>query len=1203
MKTWGTSGRGALLAVLLLVLSGAVIPLGARAQANVVSGTVTDCASLDPVGAQVFLVDVHAPASERNTQAAAGSGYFTFPNVQPSYYMLRVKPDSSTHFQTETAPFRVDGITDVPPKRLCVDKMPDKTRNLEVTVVDGATNSANETVTFQEFTRTDENVTNRGINGYDFIADNVSLVTRPLGWASETLTYADSTTPIGGVTLVRGTGPAADYDYTEVDAYNGVIHISNVTVQIKLENTLFGRSSRGYLEITYENVSKSSNLAHGQISNATFWNDGNPITPYWSTVQLNNETGSLLLDRSDWRYGSSGNVLTVSYSWSGAISGAGVTVRFAPRDQAVSSVVNTNPSGKAFFSVWDNAQFEVKVEFAGYLTALVLVNVSGSNVNLQVPLIRGYKVRSYAWEGARAVTTADGLTGALINTDWTVNKGIQVLKPVVVDNLLTFNAYNGTWKLIVDANGRKAVTQNVVVNGANVFPPDIFFEKSLEEPIRTEINFLANSDWNNITVWRNLTLLPDSVFPGLDFAEVRNIHWQLDLNFGNRDGNLNGSELAAFQARLQEMGPFYVVSDNLLTVNGKAYNSTSYTVAALGDAGPNGNITITTRADYTLKQLATAPIAANKARYFVNVTTIADKNVSVYQNYSYRVQMPKGYEMTSKTTTGNVVTRDFVQVEVDPGIDAVVPNPRANLIVDQSLLGVARAEVEGPVGKVFVKNTNQDSYLAWVANNTAVVFSANKTSDRLNQAVNAKDANFTWSFNVSGGPAYRYGIWTTFDFGAPGTNYSVNLTVTQVNPDNRTYRVINVSVDNINPVAVISTNRTSVDNQPSLTVKEDLVTRFNGGNSTDSLWGTLSGELAEWNWDFDSDGTRDQTGKLVNQNYSKPGTFNATLWVVDRVGHRSANQTMNVTVLDTTPPVPHLAILEDITWREPAQLSEDINYWFNVSRTTDNSLNATADNVNLTYTFVWGDATNNTPPLTGLAALNVSHTYATYGDWKLSINVTDAAGNRGWLNRTLVVQADTTAHPDLAIIAGTLKISPPSPEEGQLTTFRVNVTNGKDKIVAQDLKIQFALIVKGRDSNGTATSVRWLKADGTAATSIAPGENVTVEFKYAFATLGNKTIKITIWDGQEPPKWIDDSNKITTSLVVREGGWKIWAWVGAFFFIIVGIPMIIWVVRKVRAGELHLPRRRPKEGEDEDEEDEEEDEGEEKEGKGGKKRL
>jgi hypothetical protein len=49
--------------------------------------------------------------------------------------------------------------------------------------------------------------------------------------------------------------------------------------------------------------------------------------------------------------------------------------------------------------------------------------------------------------------------------------------------------------------------------------------------------------------------------------------------------------------------------------------------------------------------------------------------------------------------------------------------------------------------------------------------------------------------------------------------------------------------------------------------------------------------------------------------------------------------------------------------------------------------------------------------------------------------------------------------------------------------------------------------------------------------------------------------------------------------------------------------MIIWVVRKVRAGELHLPRRRPKEGEDEDEEDEEEDEDEEKEEKGGKKRL
>ena len=1210
MKPWGLSGRGALLAVLLLVLSGAVIPLGARAQANVVSGTVTDCASLDPVGAQVYLVDVHAPSSERNTQAPAGSGYFTFANVQPSYYKLRVQPDGSTHFRTETAPFRVDGITDVPPKRVCVDEMPEKTRNLQVTVVDGATNSANETVTFQQFDRVDENVTARGISGYDYTVDNVSLVTRPLGWASEILTYSDNTTPIGGISLVRGNGPGADYDYTELDAYNGVIHISNATVQIKLENTLFGRSSRGYLEITYKNVSKSSQLAHGQISNPTFLKDMVPILPYTSTVQLNNETGSLLLDRSDWRYGSSGNVLTASYSWSSPIGGATVTVRFAPRDQAISDTVNTPSSppnaGKAFFSVWDNAEFEVKVEATGYLTALVTVNVSGSNVNLQVPLIRGYKVRAYNWEGARAVTAAEGLTGALINTDWTVNKEIQVLKPVVVDNLLTFNAYNGTWKLIADANGRKAVTRDVVVNGSNVFiTPDIFFQKSLEEPIRTEINFKANTDWNNITVWRNLTLLPDSVFPGLDFPEVRDIHWQLDLNFGNRNGSLLLGELDLFRQHLQDNGPFSVVTDNLITVNGRAYNSTTYVVSAPVDAGPTGNITVKTRTDYTLKQISTGAIPANKPRYFVNVTTISDKNVSVYQNHSYRVLVPKGYEMTSKTTTGNVVTREFVAITVDPGIDAVVQNPKANLVVDQSLTGVARAEVEGPAGKVFVKEAEQDKYLAWVANNTAIAFSANKTSDRQNQAVNAKDANFTWTFNTSAGAflANRYGISTTYDFGSAGGNFTVNLSVRQVNPDNKTYRQINVTVDNLNPIAKILTNRTTGENPPDpLTVKEDLVTRFDGGNSTDLLWGALKGEIAEWNWDFDSDGTADRTGRLVTFNYSTPGTFTANLTVIDRVGHKSVNQTLEVTVEDTTPPVPNVVIVdENNSWREVTQLTENKGYWFNVSRTTDNSLNRTADNVNLTYTYTWGDATNKTPPLTGDDALNVSKTYTTYGEFKLSINVTDRAGNVGWLNRTLVVQANTTAHPDLSIIAGSLTFTPTSPEEGQLATFTLKVANGNDRATAESLRLQLILLVSGKDTNVSVTDLRWLNPDGTPATQIEPGKNVTVEFKWSWGNLGNHTIRIEVWDDDEPKNAITNANKLTTSLLIREAGWKPWAWVGAFLFIIVGLPAIWYLIRKFRAGELHLPRRRRKEGEEEEEEESEEDEDEEEEG--GKKRL
>jgi PKD repeat protein len=416
-----------------------------------------------------------------------------------------------------------------------------------------------------------------------------------------------------------------------------------------------------------------------------------------------------------------------------------------------------------------------------------------------------------------------------------------------------------------------------------------------------------------------------------------------------------------------------------------------------------------------------------------------------------------------------------------------------------------------------------------------------------------------------------------------------------------------VTVDNLVPTARNLTNRTT-GYQLNLTVKEDLVTRFDGGNSTDLLLGVWKGEIAEWNWDFDSDGTADRTGRLVTFNYSTPGTFTANLTVIDRVGHKSANQTLAVTVEDTTPPVPNVVIVdENNSWREVTQLTENKGYWFNVSRTTDNSLNSTADNVNLTYTFNWGDVgpSNKTGPFlpsaTGLLYINVTKTYATHGEFKLSINVTDRAGNVGWLNRTLVVQANTTAHPDLSILAGSLSITPASPEENQLATFTFKVANGADRATATSLRFQLILLVGGRDTNVTVTELRWLNADGTPATEIAAGKNVTVEFKWSYGNLGNHTIRIEVWDDDEPKNAITNANKLTTNLLIREAGWKPWAWVGAFLFIIIGLPAIWYLIRKFRAGELHLPRRRREEGEEEEEEEAEEDEDEEEEG--GKKRL
>lgn len=1194
MKPWGLSKGGAIVALLLLISGAIVLPLGAQAQGETLWGVVwTDCGLPTErlVSADVTLSDAHAQIPDRGDDASSGSYEF---QPDPGNYILKVKPKVFSYFTNETPPFRFEGTNPVR-KDLCLDAMPAKTLWLNLTILDATTEAGDEIVTFAESSHSSgENLTSTYNKTLPYA---VRIANRPLVDQSESLNliWFNNTgfTPVAGRALLRGT----HYNYSVSQAFDGYIEILNPQMRLELENSVFGppRQPLGWLRIdAYRSASTTSNLQHGQVSNETFRRSGALMDPYNATLTLDRETGRTTVF-GNWSFGT--DVLRAQYDWSRAIAGAKVQVRDQLHGQAIFADLTANGAGKTFSKVWA-AAFDVKVDATGY-RPVVRATIVSTHTDVTIYLTKALEIVVLATD-ARGARVKDGLVAIGINTNVSLDPDVRISRATgdPDSNVVHVPAYNGVWDVIVDAKGFAAKRDaGVLVAGFNRTIV-VSLNRSFEERADTTV-IIDDLNWSKITVSRTVALLSDSEWPGIGFTGLRDIAYQLSMRFGDKDGSFESDEDMNFTAYLQSAGTFYTTTPRLIAVNGNWYRSDN-TPPAVNVTASGANVTVWTSAQYTLdSQFKTLP--QNRPRYFVNVTTVADQNVTHYQNQTLWVKVPRGYELTSKTVTGRVDTRGFVTVEVDPGIDAVVPNPKANLIIDQSLTGVARAEVEGPAGKVFVNESNQDKYHAWVANSTAIVFSANKTSDRQNQAVNSKDANFTWTFNVSGGPflANRYGIWTTYDFGSVGGNFTVDLLVRQVNPDNRTSRRINVTVDNVNPVAVIQTNRTGTNNNPfSLPVKEDLSTRFTAEKSTDRLFGILSGEIAEWNWDFNSDGTRDDTGKVVNHNYSTPGTFTLTLWVVDRVGHKSANQTLAVTVSDTTPPEVRLTILENNTWREVQQLTEDVVYWFNVSRTSDNSLNATQDNVNLTYVYDWGDAS---AKANGTGLLNVTKTYASHGDFKLSINVTDRSFNHGFLNRTLVVQANTTAHPDLTIIAGTLKITPASPQEGELTTFRFNITNGKDKTVALDLKFQFALIVKGADSNGTVTDLRWLNPNGTATTRVEPGKNVTVEFKYAFPTIGNQTFKITIWDNDEPKQWKDNRNEITTNILVREAGWRIWAWVGAFLFIIVGIPIIYYLVRKFRAGELHLPKLRRKKGEEEEEEEEEDED--EEEGGGGKKRL
>ena len=161
MKNLGLGRRGALLAVLLLLVSGSLLPLSAQAAGKKLWGQVTDCATTDPVAALVSLVDVHAQAPVANRSTDALSGVFIY-QPDPGYYKVRITPNSYTHYTRDAGPYRFDGTQhfQVPTAELCVDAMPKKDRFLNVTAVDGSANTVTgEAVSFQEYGRGPENVT------------------------------------------------------------------------------------------------------------------------------------------------------------------------------------------------------------------------------------------------------------------------------------------------------------------------------------------------------------------------------------------------------------------------------------------------------------------------------------------------------------------------------------------------------------------------------------------------------------------------------------------------------------------------------------------------------------------------------------------------------------------------------------------------------------------------------------------------------------------------------------------------------------------------------------------------------------------------------------------------------------------------------------------------------------------------------------
>ena len=853
------------------------------------------------------------------------------------------------------------------------------------------------------------------------------------------------------------------------------------------------------------------------------------------------------------------------------------TARLATSPALVLTNTTNATTGNSVAGLWPDT-FEVRVLANGYAPFVVNMTVSSSSP-ITITLQAQVTVTGHARNAAGQFVSA-GLVGWLYNPTRAIYNGTKVIKAVVSGSLFTFNAPPGSYEMIIAANGYASFETPLTLTSGTV-SQDAPLTIASPEQYQTTVIFGAQ-DWNDFTVYRNLTLNAYSSLPTLGPSGLRDLRRQISYTLGDGSGTVGSADLTSFTNWLQANGPSYVTTYSFLLTNGLAYNSTetSYSVVVSNSLiTSTGRVWINTTTQYHVKSSGT--IAYGQPKYYLNLTLYPDTNTTVYQNQTYIVQLPRAYEMASSTilpstTPPAITTTNYTRITVDPGLVGTGITPQIRMVIQQSLNGTARAKVLGPAGKSYVVNSTYQNYRAYVAENTNLTFSAAESTDPVGDITKA---NFTWRFesNVTTSSFLGYGIEPTFQYTSMG-EFVVNLTVLQAG-GNVTYRNILLWVDGTTPVADFKTNRTGSGsaNGTTTTFDQGTIVKFDGVLSSDQAYPGKAGVIPNsgYAWDFNGDNITDATGQITSWTFNQPGRFNVTLKVTDGVGWKSANATMTVIVNDTQAPVPGFVILDPANEYAPAPSEmEGRNYTFNASRTTDNYDKLA--NLNFTWTIP-GPIYQRTGNNNTFWGENITIGWSLFNNSymvKLAVRDTGFGSgkpNTGYFFDNVTVQVDWTRHPDLYINPGTAKVDNTQPDSGTPITITLNVTNKPSRGQASQLYVTVS-------ESGTPLSPTWsvVDANGNPLTNQAIASGATVRFHITVTVVGqgNKTLTVTVADRAEPYTVITSENTVTLNIVVNQPAWVNYAIVGAIVGVFLVVIFAMYYRRKVKAGDWQPMRLR-----------------------------
>lgn len=797
----------------------------------------------------------------------------------------------------------------------------------------------------------------------------------------------------------------------------------------------------------------------------------------------------------------------------------------------------------------------IKPGFQTYIEP-VLVNADNTTT---INFANSVLISSYITDSSGPATN---VISYLINTDSSVPWIKRVLKST--GSAMAFDAYNGNFVLVVDADGDASDVRLVTVSGT---PISLTINLGQQTKRTEQVAITYGSDFNSFSAAVNTVWSYDQAHPGLMMSDLGSLRMQVDLTLGNGDGTLQPGEVTAFYNKVNSFGTQFTSSSNLLTLNSTVYESalaiTGYTNDLAG-----GSVVSTTGVHYayTCQYTSHAAIDVGADDYTASAWSRYD---TAQVDYQTSISLVNEYELVANSSTSLVAVSGYETIGINPKVGTAGSGELVSLTLEASVRPVAKAAVLGSTyaHTVLDSEGNVSRYLVAINQNVTLTTSGSDDPNKnpLRYMWNYGDGNFG---NTSDATIVHM-------FTVAGS-YTVNLTVKDVT-DRENWSEISVICDDEDPSPVITVkDKTIASNTIEVNMRE--VVYFNATSSTDSAvtagdnlgmidhvvfnWGDDPNVTARIEWSADQ--------QNVTKSWQKSGTYTITLNATDVVGHYALT-TMTVKVNDTEAPTVQFVVLNE-TWN--ASYNENKTLYFDAA-------NATLDNVDelVNMTFSWDFADGSYWNATG--AWNVTHIFNSTGAFNIALNVTDQSGNYN-IGRKLITILPGP-RPDLWIER--VYYDPLNFTEGKSGFILVNITNkGSLPANLSDLQISFYIVTADGKQKAISGTGLLYNETGAQITVIEAGQKAQYRLEYTPGSKGTFTIRVNV-TCSEQLRPFSYTARDDDAMHVSQAAWKQWALWGGVLAIIVLIPLLLMLRGRLAKREKKGPRRERKEKEKTSDED------------------